>query len=90
MNISAQSLMLAISSMVLDRCRLLEQIQKVDADVDYDEHLSDQVFEIDKALNELSGFYSDSLKRGPMFPPYEQLVEAAESYWEEMRKAGGI
>ena len=56
-NISIQALSLAIFSIVINRCRLLDRIDRVSIDVDYDEHLSETVLDLDKVLGELGSLY---------------------------------
>ncbi len=56
-DISVQTLSLALFSMVINRCRLLDRIERVSLEVDNDEHLSETVLDMDKALGELSDAY---------------------------------
>lgn len=84
-DVSTHALMIAISSTLMDRCRLLDRIASVDADVDQDEHLSEQVMDIDMALGELSGAYGARLQAEPMFPSFEELVVNTQALWNSLR-----
>ena len=65
--------MIAISAVVMERCRLEDLIAVVSLEVDADEHLSEQV--MDMALGELSGPYEEQCKLDRMFPAFDALVE---------------
>jgi hypothetical protein len=82
--VSTPTLMIAITSTVMERCRLLARIAVVDPEVDDDEHLSEQVMDIDKALGELSGPYEEQIKIDRMFPPYDALVENTKKYYQSL------
>lgn len=84
-DVSTQALMIAISSTLMDRCRLLDRIAAVDPEVDHDEHLSEQVMDIDMALGELSSTYSARLQTEPMFPRFEELVANTQALWDSLR-----
>lgn len=60
--ISRQTLSLAIFSMVINRCRLQDRIERVSLEVDDEEHLSETVLDMDKALGELADLY-DTVRR---------------------------
>ena len=61
-NITKQTLSLAIFSMVINRCRLLATIDRVSLEVDNEEHLSETILDMDKALGELADLY-DAARR---------------------------
>lgn len=84
-DVSTQALMIAISSTLMDRCRLLDRIAAVDAEVDQNEQLSEQVMDIDMALGELSSVYGARLQAEPMFPPFEELVTNTQALWDSLR-----
>ncbi len=81
-NVSTQSLMIAISSVVMERCRLEDLIAVVSPEVDEDEHLSEQVMDMDMALGELSGSYEEQIKVDRMFPSYDALVEKVKKHYD--------
>lgn len=56
-NITRQALSMAIWSIVINRCRLLDRIDRVSLEVDNEEHLSETVLDIDKVLGELNDLY---------------------------------
>lgn len=84
-DVSTQALMIAISSTLMGRCRLLDRIAAVAPEVDHDEHLSEQVMDIDMALGELSSAYSARLQSEPMFPSFEELVTNTQALWDSLR-----
>ena len=82
--LSTQALMIAISSTVMERCRILDRIAAVSPDVDEDEHLSEHVMDIDMVLGELSGPYEAQIKTDRMYPEYEKLVESTKQYYASL------
>lgn len=85
--LSIQTLMIAITSTVAARCRLLDRIAIVDAATDADEHLSESVMDIDHALGELSSLYSQQTANERIYPACEQLIEQAVSIYSNNPKA---
>lgn len=81
MEISTRTLMIAIAATVMERCRLLDRIAMVDAEVDADEHLSEQVMDIDRALGELAGPYSEGVMHDGLNPNYETLLASTTESW---------
>jgi hypothetical protein len=81
---STHTLMIAISATVMERCRLLARIASVPPEVDDDEHLSEQVMDIDSVLGELSGPYEAQLETDRMFPDYDTLVANTKKHYESL------
>ncbi len=78
--ISTHSLMLAISSMIADRERLIRKIDTEATEVDEEEHFTELVMDIDRALNEFVDIYETRRDDDDdEFPSYEQLLESATS-----------
>lgn len=86
-NVSTQTLMIAISAVIMERCRLEDLIAVVSPEVDEDEHLSEQVMDMDMALGELSCPYEEHIKVDRMFPTYEALVEKMKQHYELSKAA---
>ncbi len=86
-NVSTQTLMIAISAVVMERCRLEDLIAVVTPEIDEDEHLSEQVMDMDMALGELSGPYEEHIKLDRMFPPFDALVEKMKKHYELCKAA---
>ena len=76
--LSIQTLMIAISSTVAERTRVLARIAVVSREVDEEEHLSERVMDIDRALGELGSAYETERKGARRYPDYETLVARAE------------
>lgn len=85
MDISAQALMIAIRSTVMERCRLVNLIQAGDIETVDEEHLSEQVMDIDKALVELAGLYAVTLVEDKGYPDFETVVVNTEKAWNSIR-----
>ena len=73
--------MIAISAVVMERCRLEDLIAVVPPEVDEGEHLSEQVMGLDMALGELSGPYEEQCKLDRMFPAFDALVEKMKQHY---------
>lgn len=86
-NVSTQTLMLAISALVMERCRLEDLIAMVSPQIDEDEHLSEQVMDITLALGELSGPYEEQSKDDCMFPAFEALITKIKKHYHLMKAA---
>jgi hypothetical protein len=89
MEISAQAVMIAIRSTVIERCRLVDLIQASDIETINAEHVSEQVMDIDKALGELAGLYIAALDDDPGYPDFDTVVTNAEKAWSSMRSDAG-
>ncbi len=80
-NISAEALSLAIFSTIINRCRLLDRIERVSLEVDNEEHLSEAVLDLDKALGELGTVYEEMRLREGGWYDYDTLhANALEEY----------
>ncbi|MDB5865730.1 MAG: hypothetical protein JWO70_3536 [Betaproteobacteria bacterium] len=75
---SIQTLMIAISSTVAERSRVLARIAAVTPEIDEEEHLSERVMDIDRALGELGSAYESQRQGARRYPDYEALVASAE------------
>jgi hypothetical protein len=85
MEISAQAVMIAIRSTVIERCRLIDLIQASDIETIDEEHLSEEVMDIDKALGELAGLYVAASATDKGYPDFDTVVMNAEKTWNSMR-----
>ncbi|GGA24956.1 hypothetical protein [Dyella nitratireducens] len=85
MEISAQAVMIAIRSTVMERCRLIDLIQASDIETIDEEHLSEEVMDIDKALGELAGLYVAASAKDKGYPDFDTVVTCAEKAWNSMR-----
>lgn len=81
MDISTQAVMIAIRSTVMERCRLVDLIQASDIETIDEEHLSEQVMDIDKALGELAGLYVAVSSADKGYPDFDTVVMSAEEVW---------
>ena len=92
-DISAEALSVAIFSTIINRCRLLDRIERVSLEVDDEEHLSEAVLGLDKALGELGTAYEQIRMVESGWLDYETLhANALEEYrkdCEEREKSGG-
>lgn len=73
-DLSMPTLFIAIRATAAERSRLLERIARESADVDEDEHLSEQVMDIDRALGELGTAYEAVRAGRPGYPSFEALA----------------
>lgn len=72
--LSMSTLSMAIRATAAERSRLLERIAREPAEVDEDEHLSEQVMDMDRALGELGTAY-EALRAGrPGYPSFDALA----------------
>lgn len=85
MEISAQAVMMAIRSTVMERCRLIDLIQASDVETIDAEHWSEQVMDIDKALGELAGLYRTVSANDQGYPDFDTVVTNAEKAWSSTR-----
>lgn len=75
--LSLPTLALAITSTVAERQRLLARIAQVAPEVDADEHLSESVMDIDRALGELGSTYDALDPAAAGYPDYHALRAVA-------------
>lgn len=80
-----QTLTIAIASIVMERCRLLDLLDTMDAAADEDEHLSEKVMDIDLALGELSSLYNQQAATERIYPAFELLIERATADYSATR-----
>ena len=85
MDISAQAVMIAIRSTVMERCRLVDLIQASNIETIDEEHLSEQVMDVDKALGELAGLYVAASGADKGYPDFDTVVTNAEEVWNSTR-----
>lgn len=85
LDIAKRTLSLAIYSMVINRCRLLDRIEHVSAEVENEEHLSETVLDIDQALAELAHLYDAACRSEGGGLGYEKILANAE---EDYRRDG--
>lgn len=79
--ISTRVLMIAITAVVLERCRLIDKIDTVTPEEEEEERLSEQVMDIDAALGELAGPYQRQRLEELLYPDYEELIGSVESHY---------
>lgn len=85
--ISTRALMIAITAVVLERCQLVDRIGSTPPGVEEEEHLSEQVMDIDAALGELAGPYQRQRMVERLYPDYEDLVKNVESSYSASRRS---
>lgn len=73
--------MIAITAVVLERCRLIDKIGTVTPEVEEEERLSEQVMDIDAALGELAGPYQRQRLVERLYPDYEILIKSVEDQY---------
>jgi len=73
--------MIAITAVVLERCRLIDKIGAVTQEQEEEERLSEQVMDIDAALGELAGPYQRQRLDELLYPDYEELIRSVESHY---------
>ena len=77
--LSLSTLSLAIAAVVAERQRLLARLATVSADVDAEEHLSEAVMDIDRALGELGSAYESLQPTAAGYPDYATLRAGQEA-----------
>lgn len=82
-NISRQTLSLAIFFVVINRCRLLDRIDRVSLEVDNEEHLSETILDMDKALGELADLYDAARRVEGGGYDFNQLYANAEDEYKQ-------
>ncbi len=81
LDISGETLSLAIFSTIINRCRLLDRVERVSLEVDDEEHLSESVLDLDKALGELGTAYEAIRQREKGLYDYATIhANALEEY----------
>jgi hypothetical protein len=72
--LSIRTLTTAFGSLIADRERILERIDREPREVDEEEHLSELVMDIDQALGEIADAYESQRNTASGYPPYTELV----------------
>ncbi len=82
-DIAKRTLSLAIYSMIINRCRLLDRIERVSSEVENEEHLSETVLDIDQALGDLAHFYELACSVEGGGYGYDKIVANAEEDYKQ-------
>lgn len=82
-DIAKRTLSLAIYSMVINRCRLLDRIERVSSEVEDEEHLSETVLDIDQALAELAHLYDAACNLEGGGLGYDKIFANAEADYKQ-------
>lgn len=75
--LSLSTLAIAIVATAAERERLLARIAAVPRETDVEEHLSERVMDIDRALGELGSAYEELRSAASGYPSYEALLADA-------------
>ena len=73
-DLSIRTLMLSISALARERERILNILNSATRAQDQDEHLSEQVLDIDQALGELADDYEALRGNSSTYPPFEKVA----------------
>lgn len=73
--ISTQTLMLSIAALAAEQELLTRRIELEPAEVDNEEHLSEHVLDIQKALGELAGIYENQRQTDTLYPSVGDLIK---------------
>ena len=73
-DISINTLMLAITALSRELNFTTQRINNEPPEVDEQEHLSEHVLDLQKALNEMANHYEKLRSKEPAFPPFDDLV----------------
>jgi len=73
-DLSIRTLMLSISALARERERILNILNSATREQDQDEHLSEQVLDIDQALGELADDYEALRGNSSTYPPFEKVA----------------
>ena len=73
-DLSIRTLMMSIGALARERAGILETLKTATRDQDEDEHLSEQVLDIDQALGELADEYESLRGDSSTYPPVETLI----------------
>ena len=73
-DLSIRTLMLSISALARERERILNILNAATREQDQDEHLSEQVLDIDQALGELADDYEALRGSSSTYPPFEKVA----------------
>ena len=77
--ISTNTRMLAIEAMARDAELTTRRIEIEPAEVDEQEHLSENALDLQAALGELAGIYENQRVEDPVLPSFDDLVASARS-----------
>ncbi len=76
--VSKHALAMALYSMVINRCRLMDIIERVSPEQEAEEHLSEFVLDLDQAIGELSDAYA-VLRNAEGGPDFSTIFANAEA-----------
>ena len=75
--VSTQTLMRAISAMAIEQELTTRRIEQGSVEEDEEEHLSEHVLDLQKALSELVGIYEHQRQNEPIYPAVEDLIRGS-------------
>ena len=73
-DLSIRTLMLSIGALARERERIMNILNAATREQDQDDHLSEQVLDIDRALGELADDYEALRGTSSTYPPFEQVA----------------
>lgn len=73
-DLSIRTLMLSISALARQRDSILDTLKTATREQDEDNHLSEQILDIDQALGELADEYEAQRGDSSTYPPFETLA----------------
>ena len=71
---SIRTLMLSIGALARQRDSILDTLKTATREQDEDDHLSEQVLDIDQALGELADDYEARRGESSTYPPFEKVA----------------
>jgi hypothetical protein len=74
MEISTSTLMLAIGALAREIEQATQEAENASVGVDDEEHLSERVLDLQRALSELAGIYERQRSEHPAFPSLDQIL----------------
>lgn len=77
--LSIETLMIAATAVAAERQRLVTLIAKTPPDEEAEQHLSEQVLDIDRALGELADVYEALRGGAARYPEFDALVASVEA-----------
>lgn len=75
--ISTSTLMMAIGALAREAEVMTQRVENTSAELDDEEHLSEYVLDLQRALSELSALYERQRVEHPTFPTLDKLMENA-------------
>ena len=73
-DLSIRTLMLSIGALARERDSILNTLKTATREQDEDDHLSEQVLDIDQALGELADEYEALRGDSSTYPPFEKVA----------------